>query len=720
MSQTTSPPSAPRPTKILIVDDRPEGLLTLRAVLSCPDYELVEASSGLEALRLLLNDDFAAVLLDVQMPGMDGFETAALIKQRERCRETPIIFITAISREDRFIFKGYESGAVDYLVKPFDPHTLQAKVSVFVELYRKNQMIHKQAEKLREIERQAEREKLEQIESANTLRYRTLADAIPQILWKSNPEGSLDYVNRIWTRFSGLAPEHSHGDGWQVSIHANDLEALLASWREARDFSTPFEVECRIREEATSRYAWHLIKGVPEWGTDGSLSGWILSGTHIDDRKHEEQRQRFLANAGAALAESLDYEETLRNVTRLAVPALGQWCILHVVQADGSLEMAAVEALDPVKAREFREHALRYPEQPDATQGPRHVARSGRSELIQELTTETFSTMARSPEHAAYLGTLGFRSQISVPLIARKRILGVLTVISTDRSFGERDAQLLEELGTRAALAVMNATLYEDAQRAIRSRDEFLSIASHELKTPLTPLKIQTQTFRLMADRGHLVSPSPQKLFKMLETSDRQVEKLASLIEEMLDISRINIGRLELTLEQFNLRELIDDSVERFNDELRISGCSIVVEAPAELPVCWDRFRMEQVLVNLITNSIKYAPEKPILIRASVTPDSTIRFSIRDEGIGIDKKDQPRIFERFERAVSAKHFGGLGLGLYIVRQILIAHSGSIRVESEPGHGCEFHVELPASVRSREEHASGNDVFHQAPSFAEPA
>jgi CheY-like chemotaxis protein len=177
---------------ILLVDDRPQNLLALEAILESLGHELVSAESGEEALRILLTrDDFAVILLDVQMPGIDGFETAETIKQRERTKNIPIIFLTAISKEERHVFRGYEVGAVDYVFKPFEADVLRGKVSVFVELYEKNEQLRRQAELLALQEVAALRR-----ESAE--RYRQLADAMPQIVWTSDVDGRATYYTRRW------------------------------------------------------------------------------------------------------------------------------------------------------------------------------------------------------------------------------------------------------------------------------------------------------------------------------------------------------------------------------------------------------------------------------------------------------------------------------------------------------------------------------------------
>jgi len=182
---------------LLLVDDRPQNLLALEAILEPLGHELVTATSGEQALRILLQrDDFAVILLDVQMPDLDGFEVAEVIKERDRTRAIPIIFLTALSKEERHVFRGYEIGAVDYVFKPFDREILRAKVGVFVELWEKNEQIREQAEQLAAQE-------LAELRRTSAERYRQLADAMPQIVWTSNADGEATYFNRRWFEYTG-------------------------------------------------------------------------------------------------------------------------------------------------------------------------------------------------------------------------------------------------------------------------------------------------------------------------------------------------------------------------------------------------------------------------------------------------------------------------------------------------------------------------------------
>lgn len=229
--------------------------------------------------------------------------------------------------------------------------------------------------------------------------------------------------------------------------------------------------------------------------------------------------------------------------------------------------------------------------------------------------------------------------------------------------------------------------------QANRTKDEFLSIASHELKTPLTPLKMQIQLLRMTLERGGIQALDPKKVGRSLDLADLQITRISRLIDDLLDVARINAGKLKLAFEKVNLAELIREVVERYNPHLNAAGCKIILQAPTYLYANVDPLRIEQVVVNLLTNAAKYAPGKPVEISLFSDQDNAVLL-VKDSGPGIPKEAHERIFGRFERVVSKAVVGGLGLGLFISRQIVEAHGGRIELDSQAGKGSTFTVTIP--------------------------
>lgn len=375
----------PKP-KCLIVDDLHENIVALKSLLQDEYVQVISAQSGLEALNLLLEHEFALALVDVHMPGMDGFELAEIMRSTEKTRSIPLIFVTAASADSQRVFQGYEKGAVDFLQKPLSPQIVVSKVRIFLELYNQKYLLQQKLKKIEETE--------------------------------------------------------------------------------------------------------------------------------------------------------------------------------------------------------------------------------------------------------AYL------------------------------------------------------------QKALRSRDEFLSICSHELKTPLTSLKMQIQiTNRLKEKKGADVAFSRENMEKFIGHADRSVERIIHLVNDMLDISRVATGRLSLKLEQVQLETLVTDVADRLKAVMEMAGCELSLETDNNIMGLWDKFRIEQVITNLLTNAAKYAPEKPVKLKTMKEGPYAV-IKVIDQGQGISPEDQKRIFERFERAIDHSTISGLGLGLYISKEIVELHHGSISVESRTGEGSTFTVKLP--------------------------
>ena len=443
---------------VLLVDDRPENLLALEAILEPLTQTLVYAHSGEDALRQLLRHDVAVILLDVQMPELDGFETAQLIRQRERTRHVPIIFVTAISKDEEQVFRGYSAGAVDYVFKPFNPEVLRSKVSVFIELHEKNEQLRAQAEQLKEQE-------LADLRRESEERYRFLAEAQPDQIWTALPNGELDYVNqRALDYFQTSFPELVE-TGWTQVVHPEDLGRMLDRWQIALATGEPYENELRLRRASDGAYRWHLTRAIAMTDKNGAVVKWFGSNIDINDQKRAEEGQRFLVEAGAVIAASLNYHSTLAAVARLAVPRIADWARVDVVEND-RLRTLAVEHVDPRKIELAFELARRYPENPDAEQGPPLVLRTGKSELAAEIGEKRLAELAQDDFHLGLVHELGVQSYMCVPLAAHGEVLGVISLVSAEsgRRYGPEDLALAEELARRVGIAVENAQLYREVE----------------------------------------------------------------------------------------------------------------------------------------------------------------------------------------------------------------------------------------------------------------
>jgi len=269
-----------------MVDDHPPNLTALEAILQPLGQDLVRAHSGREALRALLRGDFALILMDVQMPEMDGLETARLIKERPRDRHLPIIFLTAIHKDPSFIFRGYREGAVDYLLKPVDPEILRSKVSVFVELWQKSELLRRQEALLRA------REVIE-VEKRGETRYRALTDSMPQCVWAARADGVIHYSNRVWREYAG----EGSGLDFFGALHEEEREPMRAAWREAVRAGAPMEREVRLRRN-DGTWRWHLCRVVPERDRAGHVTGFICTATDI------EANRRLLASEKEARSQA--------------------------------------------------------------------------------------------------------------------------------------------------------------------------------------------------------------------------------------------------------------------------------------------------------------------------------------------------------------------------------------------------------------------------------
>ncbi|MDY7226114.1 sensor histidine kinase [Hyalangium rubrum] len=521
-------------TSVLLVDDQPFDLAALERHLAPFSLHLVKACSGEEALQRFGDEDFALVLMDVKMPGLDGFQTARLLHENTPRRPVPLIFLSGSPREEAAIVRAYESGAVDYLRKPVEPETLRAKVRVFVELYQAREALFRQQAELRMRERQVFELRQQQVEEALQESQRTLAmlmGNLPGMVFRRRPDWSFEFASEGCLELTGYPVEDftSGARRWVDLIHPEDVARVAREAEVAFTGWQPLTLVYRLLHRGGSeRWMWDRSAGV--YHPDGSL--------------------RFI-------------EGFVTDIT------------------------------------------------------PHKVAEAERERLMGEL------------------------------------------------------------------------------REAVRLRDEFLSVASHELKTPLTPLSLRLQ-FMMREVEVRAEGSRNEVLRKHVEAASGQVQRLTALVDSLLDATRITSGRLSLRREQdVNLADIVRTVVAGFEAQAARAGTPLELEAPGRVLGHWDALRLEQVVTNLLSNALKFGAGRTVHLRVE-EQEGWARLTVRDEGIGMDESMRARLFGRFERGVSERHYGGLGLGLFITREVVQALGGHVEAESQPGQGATFTVELPCT------------------------
>jgi signal transduction histidine kinase len=482
---------------ILIVDDRPENIFSLKSILELHSFPVDTAASGEEALKKALKNNYALIILDVQMPGMDGFEVAEYLSGNSQTCDIPIIFLSAVNTEKKFITRGYTSGAIDYIVKPIDPDILLLKVKTFHRLYEQNRELNLVQQNL-----QSEivfRKKAQQQIQDKAQELNGILASIPQVAFTATAAGTIDFVNDQWYSYANTYTDFPE-------VHPDD-PSIRTAWKEAAATAQPLQLELRIARLGTDHFRYHLLRVVPVKENNITVK-WVGTFTDIEEQK-----------------------------------------------------------------------------------------------------------------------------QVS------------------------------------------------------RKKDEFLSIASHELKTPLTSIKAYVQ----LVDKL-LAADNPTKNY--VDRTLVQINKLDTLINDLLDISKIENGKLKFELETIDFEQLLAATLEML---VQINPGTIIKRTgDARVLVRGNAVRLEQVIINFISNAVKYAPNSnEIEIITRLTPSNELYFGVQDHGIGISAENQVNVFGKFYRVSETnRHAQGLGIGLYICAEILKRHHSDFGVVSEPGKGSLFYFTLP--------------------------
>lgn len=549
--------------------------------------------------------------------------------------------------------------------------------------------------------------------------YRLLVQSvIDYAVFLLDPSGYIMTWNEGARRIKGYSPDEIIGKHFSIFYPPNDV----ASGKPDRELVEAAEVGrweeegWRIRKDGSRFWASVVITAL--FDDNRRLVGFAKVTRDLSERKRaEDERTRLLEMEREARTQAeiaLSELQSLQRVTEAALAHLNLDELLHEMieriaevldvdtvtvllmdeQQEGFLVARASAGLDEEVARSVRVPIGQGFAGRIAAEGqPRSLVDVGDGDVLNPL-----------------LRQRGLRSLLGVPLLVEGKVLGVLHVGSLrDRRFTDADMQFLQVVGDRVALAIDRTYLVEAAQRAqneaelaeamVRARDEFLSVAAHELKTPMTSLRIATQMLLRRLDRGRAMDP--RTIEQTLRTIDLQTEKLSRLVLQLLETVRLQSGRMELNRAHSNLTDLIRSTVEQV--QAQSSRHELVFSAPSTIWARVDPLRIEQVVHNLLENAVKFSPDGGrIDIELAQPTSQVVLFAVRDRGLGVSPEHRPHLFERFYQAHHSDHRSGMGLGLFISREIVETHGGRIQAEFPADGGTRVAVELPsepgASVR----------------------
>jgi PAS domain S-box-containing protein len=670
---------------LLLVDDRQENLVALQAILRSPQYRLISVTSGNVALQIAMREPVAVILLDVVMPEMDGFEVARHLKQVERTRNIPILFLTGLATQVQQIYRAYDVGAVDYLIKPLDAEVVRRKVAVYVDLVRQRQEIERQARLLHETERREYELRLGELRMASDRRYRKLIDGIAHAVgWSADGETlQLSFISRRAEAVLGYRRDQlAEPDFWEKRLHPEDRESVLSLFRRAAAEGLDLACDHRLIA-ADGRELWFhtCVSGEKRHaGEHSQVDGVSMDVTEL---KRAEATQTLLADVSNILASSLDVRTTLTQLARRVVPHLADWCVIDEVVGPSvvsQLAAAHVDWLRPLERRPILE--------PFVAGGIGDVLRSGRAEAHPEVRDALWFSDAIGAADGDLLGLMGAVSCMFVPIATRGRTLAVATFVSSiaQRRFDPADLELAEDVCHRAAIAMDNERLLEEARRAAQAREELLAIVSHDLRSPLGSIKISA---RLLEQQPASATNTQRFVNGILRSCDR----MERLINDLLDFARIQAGQLTIERHAVDAAALVHDGLELVQPLADQKGVRVEGRVRDHLEADCDRDRALQIIANLLGNAVKFTPEDgSVAVRAERAGDEVL-FAVSDSGPGIPEEQLLHIWESYWQG-DRKDKAGVGLGLAIAKGLVEAQGGRIWVESQIGIGSTFFFTLP--------------------------
>jgi len=521
---------------------------------------------------------------------------------------------------------------------------------------------------------------------------RDLIELAPDAFFLADLEGRFTDVNQSACRMLGYRREELIGKTVADIIPSEDVPRLQAVRKTLLVPGQVDRAEWRHRRSDGTLISVEVSSNILPGGRWQAFVRDIDQRKRIeDDHKHVEEEQRFLAEAGAVLASSLEYEQTLKNLGELMVRDHADWCIVDLAENDNRLMRLKVVSARPDQAplaARFEQLRLDWGKPNLATP----VLETHRPLLVERVTRERLESFAQNDEHLAILRAIDPQSIMVLPLMIRGQLRGVLILISTtpSRIYGREDLRRAEALAEGAALAIENGRLYRTAVRATQLRDELMGVVAHDLRNPVATIIMQAARLKR---RG----PEPERRNqKPTEVIVRAANRMNRLIGDLLDSTMIEVGQLHIERARVSARQLIADSLEAQRPLASAAALEMRLEVADDLPDLWgDQHRLNQILENLIGNAIKFTPAHGRVTIGAAARDGDILFWVADTGCGIAPEGLPQVFDRFWQAKKGER-PGVGLGLPIARGIIEAHGGHIWVESVLGRGSIFFFTLPAA------------------------
>ena len=667
------------PVTILTVDDNEATRYMVARMLRRAGFEVREATTGQEALRLTTEAPAAQpdlVILDVRLPDVNGMEVCRRIKQHPATSTLPVLHLSASYTKGEDKAHGLDGGADGYLTHPVEAPELIATVNALLRARR-----------------------AEERANAAAQQWQATFDAISDGVCLVDRGGRVLRCNGALAALVGSscgeAEQRDLVTLLEEGVGPLDAEALRRAWRTAHGETQ----ELRIGDR------WFRVTTSPVSGPRRQDGGSVCVFADVTERHRTEDGQRFLSEAGGVLASSLDFHTTLASVARLAVPVLADLCVIDVVEDGGDIRRVEVVHDLPEKERHF-EALRRTPPHKSTPDNPLlQVLRSGRPLLLADVPVPILAA-ARDAEHAEALREIAARSMMLVPIIARGRTLGAISFASLrGRRYTPADLAFAEELVRRAAFAVDNARLYEQALVASQAKGDFLAVMSHELRTPLNAI-IGYSELLTMGIPGPVTAEQTAHL-ERIKLSGRH---LLALIDEVLTFSRIEAGKEEALVEAADAGSLAWEAASLIEPLTAAKGLRFEVSVPSDgtpLDMLTDPRKLRQILLNLLSNAVKFTDAGAVALRVGAEDGATgpLVFEVADTGIGIPAEHLEHIFDPFwqvEQKSTTRRVGGTGLGLSVVRRLAQLLGGDVTVRSEADRGSTFTVQVPRTAPSRGE------------------